>query len=198
MSLKEVNVSANFNCKYCFFRRIYYDYNRSHPLYRSSIGFDRFGSLLNTALRGEQASAGYPPYNIEITGEDRYGIVLALAGFKEDELDIQVERDVLTVSGKKSGTGKVRDYLYQGIANRSFERKFTLADHVEVTGARLENGLLHIELIKEIPEAMKAKKITIDGSDKVILTKRLNGCPQCGNAAVVKTPPPLLKLKNGK
>ncbi|MEM7207866.1 MAG: Hsp20 family protein [Pseudomonadota bacterium] len=138
------------------------------PLYRSSIGFDRFGSLLNTALRGEQVSAGYPPYNIEATGDDQYGITLAVAGFEESELDIQVEKGVLTVRGKKAESDVQRNYLYQGIANRSFERKFNLADHVEVTGASLDNGLLNISLVKEVPEAMKPKTIAIGSAEKVI------------------------------
>ena len=137
------------------------------PLYRSSVGFDRFGSLLNTALRGDQVSNGYPPYNIEVAGDNQYGITLAVAGFTESELDIQVENGVLTVRGKKSESEKDRNFLYQGIANRSFERKFTLADHVEVTGADLSNGLLTISLVKELPEAMKPKKISI-GSERVI------------------------------
>jgi len=139
------------------------------PLYRSSIGFDRFGSLLDTALRGEQASAGYPPYNIEVTGENRYGLTLAVAGFERNELDIQVEKGVLTVHGKKVNDSKdERKYLYQGIATRTFERKFNLADHVEVTGAQLNNGLLSISLVKEVPEAMKPKTIAIESQANVI------------------------------
>jgi len=138
------------------------------PLYRSSVGFDRFGSLLNTALRGEQVSTGYPPYNIEATGDDHYGITLAVAGFGESEIDIQVEKSVLTVRGKKSESDVERKYLYQGIANRSFERKFNLADHVGVTGASLDNGLLTISLVQEVPEAMKPKKIAIGSAEKVI------------------------------
>lgn len=141
------------------------------PLYRSSIGFDRFGSLLNTALRGDQASTGYPPYNIEVTDENHYGITLAVAGFEESELDIQVEKRILTIRGKKADVDKDRNYLYQGIANRSFERKFNLADHVEVAGANLENGLLNISLVKEVPEALKPKKIAINGVDNVITHK---------------------------
>lgn len=139
------------------------------PLYRSTIGFDRLGSLLDSALRAEQASAGYPPYNIEATDENRYGITLAVAGFEQSELDIQVEKGVLTVRGKKTSDSKEeRKYLYQGIATRSFERKFNLADHVEVTGASLNNGLLTINLVKEIPEAMKPKTITINQSGNVL------------------------------
>lgn len=139
------------------------------PLYRSSIGFDRLGSLLDTALRGEQSSAGYPPYDIEVTGENRYGITLAVAGFERDELDIQVEKGVLTVRGKKAAEGKEEHkYLYQGIATRAFERKFNLADYIEVTDAKLNNGLLTISLVKEIPEAMKPRSIAINLSGNVL------------------------------
>ena len=141
------------------------------PLYRSTIGFDRLGALLDTALRADQGSAGYPPYNIEVIGDNRYGITLAVAGFEESELDIQVERGLLTVRGKKADDAKERKYLYQGIATRTFERKFSLADHVEVTGAQLNNGLLHISLVKEIPEAMKPKSIAINSSGNLIQHK---------------------------
>jgi molecular chaperone IbpA len=126
---------------------------------------------LDTALRADQSSAGYPPYNIEAAGENRYGITLAVAGFEENELDIQVERGVLTVRGKKSDEGKERRYLHQGIATRAFERKFSLADHVEVTGAQLNNGLLNISLVREIPEAMKPKSIAINNSGNLIQHK---------------------------
>jgi len=139
------------------------------PLYRSTIGFDRLGALLDTALRADQSSSGYPPYNIEAAGDNRYGITLAVSGFELDELDIQVERGVLTVRGKKSDDSKEeRKYLYQGIATRNFERKFSLADHVEVTGASLNNGLLSISLVREIPEAMKPKNIAINSSGNLI------------------------------
>lgn len=135
------------------------------PLYRSTIGFDRMANLLDSALRGEQTSNGYPPYNIEVTGENQYGITLAVAGFEEDELNLQVENGVLTVRGKKASNedDKNRRFLHQGIAYRSFERKFNLADHVEVRGAELKHGLLTIELVKEVPEAMKPKTIAING-----------------------------------
>lgn len=132
------------------------------PLYRSSIGFDRLGSLLDSALRTEQGSPGYPPYDIEVLDEDKYSITLAVAGFDRSELDIQVEKGVLTVRGRKGETPAERKFLYQGIANRAFERKFNLADHVEVTGAAMNNGLLTISLKREIPEAMKARSIAID------------------------------------
>ena len=132
------------------------------PLYRSSIGFDRFGSLLHNVLSSEQTSTGYPPYNIESVDENHYGITLAVAGFDEDEIDIQVEKGVLSIRGKKADNQEARKYLYQGIASRGFERKFSLADHVEVTGAQLKNGLLNIELVREIPEAMKPRTIKIN------------------------------------
>jgi molecular chaperone IbpA len=138
------------------------------PLYRSSIGFDRMGSLLDTALRSEKTSAGYPPYDIEVRGDNQYAITLAIAGFEKGELDIQVEKGVLTVRGKKDEDKSERSYLYQGIANRTFERKFNLADHVEVSGADLNNGLLTISLLKEIPEAMKPKSISINSSDNIL------------------------------
>lgn len=141
------------------------------PLYRSTIGFDRMASLLDSAMRGEQSSGGYPPYNIEVTGENQYGITLAVAGFEEDELNIQVENGVLSVRGKKaeSEDDKQRRFLHQGIAYRSFERKFNLADHVEVRGAELKNGLLTIQLVKEIPEAMKPRSIAINGKENTPL-----------------------------
>lgn len=139
------------------------------PLYRSSIGFDRFGSLLDSVMRNDQSSAGYPPYNIEVTDENRYAVTLAVAGFDRSELDIEVERGVLTVRGRKADEGnEERQYLYQGIATRAFERKFSLADHVEVRGANLNNGLLTISLVKEVPEAMKPKSIEIDVNQEAL------------------------------
>ena len=138
------------------------------PLYRSSIGFDRMGSLLDTALRSEKTTGGYPPYDIEARGDDQYAITLAVAGFEQSELEIQVEKGVLTVRGKKDDDKTERNYLYQGIANRAFERKFNLADHVEVSGADMSNGLLTVSLVKEIPEAMKPKSIAINQTGKVL------------------------------
>ena len=138
------------------------------PLYRSSVGFDRFGSMLDSALRSEKTATGYPPYDIELYGDNEYAITLAVAGFEESELDIQVEKGVLSVRGKKANADTEHNYLYQGIANRSFERKFNLADFIEVTGADLNNGLLKISLVKEIPEAMKPKSIVIGQSGKTL------------------------------
>ena len=130
------------------------------PLYRSTIGFDRLANMLDGALQ-QNSSTGYPPYNIESTGENQYAITVAVAGFSEAELDIQTEQGVLTIRGKKADDGKERNYLHQGIATRGFERKFQLADHVEVNGAELVNGLLTVTLAKEVPEAMKPKRIAI-------------------------------------
>lgn len=137
------------------------------PLYRNSVGFDRLASLIDNAMRSDTTPGGYPPYNIEMLEDDRYAITLAVAGFDQDDIDIDVEKGVLTVRGKKADDVE-RNYLYQGIANRAFERKFNLADYVEVTGANLKNGLLHIDLVKEIPEAMKPRKIAISQNDGAI------------------------------
>lgn len=137
------------------------------PLYRTAIGFDRMADMLSNAQRVD--SNGYPPYNIESLGEDNYRITMAVAGFSRDELDIVSEQNTLTVSGSKSDSAEDKDgereFLYRGIANRSFERRFQLADHVKVVGADLENGLLHIELQRELPERMKPRKIEIGSGD---------------------------------
>jgi len=131
------------------------------PLYRSTVGFDRLATILDTALQHNHTN-GYPPYNIESTKENEYSITLAVAGFDKSELDLQTEKGVLTIRGEKKAQDKQnRNYLYQGIATRTFERKFELADHVEVVDADLSNGMLTIQLVKEIPEAMKPKRIAI-------------------------------------
>jgi molecular chaperone IbpA len=131
------------------------------PLYRTAIGFDRLASMLENANRLE--SAGYPPYNIEVVDEDRYQITMAVAGFKDDELSIESKQNELTISGQKAeDEASERKYLHRGIANRNFERKFQLADHVFVKGARMEHGLLHIELYRELPEALKPRSIAIE------------------------------------
>ncbi|WP_066963760.1 Hsp20 family protein [Microbulbifer sp. Q7] len=135
------------------------------PLYRSAIGFDRLASLLDTMTTSEQNQPAYPPYNIELTGEDAYRISMAVAGFDQSELDIQMEQNRLTVSGKKVADEEKRNFLHRGIAARNFERRFQLADHVRVTDAQLVNGLLHIELVREIPEAMKPRKIEISSGN---------------------------------
>ncbi|WP_211254234.1 Hsp20 family protein [Enterovibrio calviensis] len=137
------------------------------PLYRNSVGFDRFASLLDNAFRAESAAGGYPPYNIESLEENNYAITLAVAGFTQEELNINVERGVLSIRGEKQ-KAEGKNFLYQGIANRTFERKFNLADFVEVTGADLENGLLTISLLKVIPEAMKPKTVAINTNKKPV------------------------------
>lgn len=138
------------------------------PLYRSTVGFDRLFTLLDTMGQPEQTQS-YPPYNIERTGETTYRITMAVAGFDETEISIEAREHALTVKGEKADepedTGS--EFLYRGIAKRAFERRFQLAEHVEVTGASLANGLLHIDLKREIPEAMKPRKIEIaNGSNK--------------------------------
>ncbi len=130
------------------------------PLYRTSVGFDRLASLLASANRTEQGNS-YPPYNIVALDEDTYQITMAVAGFTEDELNITSERNKLLVTGEKNSEESELNYLYRGIAARSFERRFNLADHVRVTGASTENGLLHIHLEREVPEAMKPRTIAI-------------------------------------
>jgi len=137
------------------------------PFRRSTVGFDRlFDMLENSNL--SQAQENYPPFDLIKKGENDYCIELAVAGFKPDEIDITAQQNVLIVSGRKSDeTGeKGSDYIYRGIANRSFERRFALADHIKVRGADLKDGLLSIDLVREIPEAMKPRKIDIGGSSK--------------------------------
>ena len=134
------------------------------PLYRSTVGFDRLFNLLDGVSNGE--GQPYPPYNIERTGENAYRVTLAVAGFSEGDLDVQAKENVLTVKGEKKEekSEEGNEVLYRGIAARAFERRFQLADHVEVSGASLENGLLHVDLVREIPEAMKPRKIAIGTS----------------------------------
>jgi len=133
------------------------------PLFRSTVGFDRMQRMLESAMRADEAN-GYPPYNIEKMDENAYRITMAVAGFSEDDLDIEVKDGVLFVTGKQAETEEDRTFLHRGIAGRAFRRSFQLADHVKVHGAALENGLLHIDLVREIPEAMKPRKIAINGA----------------------------------
>ncbi len=135
------------------------------PLYRSAIGFDRMANLLDNISRTEQGQSSYPPYNIELTGEDQYRITMAVAGFTDAELNIEVKQNHLTVTGKKAADKDGRQFLHQGIAARNFERRFQLADYVRVHDASLENGLLHVDLVREVPDAMKPRTIAINTSD---------------------------------
>jgi molecular chaperone IbpA len=135
------------------------------PLYRTAIGFDHLASLLDATMRSDQKRPSYPPYNIELTGEDRYRITMAIAGFEQSDLSIEVEGNTLTVIGQKAEEEENKQYLYRGIAARNFERQFQLADHIKVTGASFKNGMLHVELEREIPEALKPRKIAIQTND---------------------------------
>jgi molecular chaperone IbpA len=139
------------------------------PFYRSSIGYDRVGALIDNALRGADNTTGYPPYNIEVLDENHYAITLAVAGFDRKALDITLENNVLTVKGSKGKPSEPRGYLHQGIADRAFERRFNLAEFVEVTEAELSNGLLTVSLRREIPEAMKPRSISISEGQRSVL-----------------------------
>ena len=136
------------------------------PLYRSVVGFDRLASLLETA--SVDAAAGYPPYNIERTDENAYRVEIAVAGFRPEELNIEVKENLLTVQGRKAANDDQRKFLHRGLAERNFERRFQLADYVVVKGADLVNGLLSIELARELPEALKPRRIEI-GSGKALI-----------------------------
>lgn len=136
------------------------------PLYRSTVGFDRLFSMLDQMATSENGAQTYPPYNIERTGENAYRITIAVAGFGETDISIEARENQLTVKGEKKVVEKEgAEVLYRGIASRAFERRFQLADHVEVKGASLENGLLHVDLVREIPENKKARTIPIGRAD---------------------------------
>jgi molecular chaperone IbpA len=144
------------------------------PLYRSTVGFDRLFSLVDQLAGSDGASPGYPPYNIERTGENAYRITVAVAGFSERDLNLEVKENTLTIRGEhQNGSGEHKsETLYRGIAARAFERVFQLADYVQVKGASLENGLLHVDLVREIPEAKRPRQIPIGGAGaKVLETK---------------------------
>ena len=145
------------------------------PLYRSTVGFDRLFSMLDQAPGFEGGGSPYPPYNIERTGENAYRVTVAVAGFSEAELSIEAKENTLTIKGEKQAQSDApkAEVLYQGIAARPFERVFRLADFVEVRSAALENGLLHIDLVRELPEAMRPRTIRIDGgaNGKIVATK---------------------------
>jgi molecular chaperone IbpA len=131
------------------------------PLFRSTIGFDRLTRLADAATRLDGGASAYPPYNIESTGENAYRLTMAVAGFAADDLDITVKENALLITAKSKKDEEAKEYLYRGIARRAFERHFQLADHIKVVGASLDNGLLHVDLARELPEAMKPRKIAI-------------------------------------
>jgi molecular chaperone IbpA len=131
------------------------------PLFRSTIGFDRLTRLVDAASRIDNTALAYPPYNIEKTGEDAYRLTMAVAGFSPEELDVTVQENSLLVTGKAKKDTEDSRYLHRGIARRAFERRFSLADHIKVVGASLANGMLHVDLVHEVPEAAKPRKVQI-------------------------------------
>lgn len=137
------------------------------PLFRTAIGFDRLARTLESAHRAD--AGGYPPYNIEVCDDDTYRITMAVAGFGEADLEIEVKENVLRVTGARREDAEDRHYLHRGIANRSFERSFQLADYVRVEGAKLRDGLLHVDLVREIPEAMKPRRVEIATGDNKLI-----------------------------
>jgi molecular chaperone IbpA len=148
------------------------------PLFRQTVGFDRlFDHLAQTG--GLEPAPNYPPYNIERTGENAYRVTLAVAGFSKDDLSIETRENALTIRGaQQSGPeGQTREFLHQGIAARAFERRFQLAEHVFATGAHLENGLLYVDLVREIPEAQKPRKIDIGAAPRSVETKPVEVTP---------------------
>jgi molecular chaperone IbpA len=137
------------------------------PLYRSVVGFDRLADLLDSATA--ETSSGYPPYNIERLDENAYRVEIAVAGFRPEELDIQVKENLLTVTGRKTANDEPRNFLHRGLAERNFERKFQLADYVVVTEANLADGLLSIALKRELPEALKPRRIEIGAAKPTLI-----------------------------
>ncbi len=138
------------------------------PLYRATVGFDQIADLMDRVLTNDVSQSSYPPYNIEKTADDAYRISIAVAGFSDAELNVEVREQSLVVSGRKAEEEGERTFLHRGIATRAFERKFQLADHVHVTGAAHEDGMLHIDLKREVPEALKPRRIEIAGGSKAI------------------------------
>jgi molecular chaperone IbpA len=139
------------------------------PLYRSTVGFDRLVQLLDNVSGPDADVPAFPPYNIERTGESQYRITMAVAGFSQDDIKIEVKEQSLTIKGEKKPEDKERQFLHRGIATRAFERRFQLADHVEVTGADIKDGLLHVDLVRNVPERLKPRTIAIGtGSPKQI------------------------------
>lgn len=142
------------------------------PLFRSTIGFDRLTRMVDAASRLDNAALAYPPYNIEKTGEDAYRLTMAVAGFASDEVDVTVHENTLTVTGKTKTDEDGSRYLHRGIARRAFERRFSLADHIKVTGASLDNGMLHVDLVHEVPEEAKPRKIAIAGGEPQMVEQK--------------------------
>lgn len=137
------------------------------PLYRATVGFDRIADLMDRVLATDVAQPTYPPYNIEKTADDAYRISVAVAGFSADELSVEVKEGALTIAARKTAEDEPRTYLHRGIATRAFERRFALADHVRVAGATHADGMLHIDLVREVPETLKPRRIEIARSEAV-------------------------------
>lgn len=137
------------------------------PLYRASVGFDQFADLMDRVLTNDVSRDSYPPYNIEKTAEDGWRISIAVAGFTDEELAVEVKENSLNITAKKATDDAKRTYLHRGIATRAFERRYHLAEHVRVTGAAHENGMLHIDLTREVPEALKPRRIEIASTKDV-------------------------------
>lgn len=135
------------------------------PLYRATVGFDRIADLMDRALAADGNQPGYPPYNIEKTGDDTYRISIAVAGFGPDDLTVELRDNALFVAARKSSDDREKSFLHRGIANRAFERRFALADHLRVSGAAQDLGMLHIDLIRELPESAKPRRIAIARTD---------------------------------
>lgn len=141
-----------------------YDFS---PLYRATVGFDRIADLMDRVLSADAPQPTYPPYNIEKIDENAYRISIAVAGFSGDELNVEVKEGALLVSARKAAEDEAKTYLHRGIATRAFERRFALADHVKVTGATHTDGMLHVDLVREVPEALKPRRIEIAGPSTV-------------------------------
>lgn len=137
------------------------------PLYRATVGFDRVADLMDRVLASEAPQPSYPPYNIEKTSENGYRISVAVAGFSADELSVEIKENALVISARKAEDEADRTYLHRGIATRAFERRFALADHVKATGATHADGMLHVDLVREVPEALKPRRIEIAKGDMV-------------------------------
>ena len=144
-----------------------YDFS---PMFRYSVGFDRMQRLMDAAIARTEVT--YPPYNIEIDGEDDYRVTVAVAGFSEDDLDVTLEKETLTISGRKADEAEEAAYLHRGIAGRNFQLKFNLADHIKVNGANLENGMLVVDLVREVPEELKPRQIQIKTNPIKSLAKK--------------------------
>ena len=142
------------------------------PLYRATVGFDRVADLMDRVLSADVAQPTYPPYNIKKTSDDGYRISIAVAGFSPDELSVEVKENALVVAARKAEEADEHTYLHRGIATRAFERRFALADHVKVTGATTADGMLHIDLVREVPEALKPRRIEIARAQPAIEGKR--------------------------